>query len=125
MFKLNKIVALSLTIVIAGLLTSCTMFGSSPEKVFKTVGLNSNKIPKNFKRTFDEIRAQKRNGTLHVANTDNSNKEATAEAYVTTYYTTMLTKDIEQIEALSMGKETKPIIESGLDLFQYAQRWLP
>jgi len=116
---MKKTVIFSLVIISLTIISSCHFIGSSPKKVFTTIGLNGNKIPKNFKRAFIELRSKKNNGVLVVPAAGSSTKDASAEEYITTYYSNMLDKDIEKIKALSSNEETASIIAAGLEMFQY------
>ena|SRR5690554_1870440 len=100
---------------------SCNFSGTQPEKIFSTIGLNGNKIPRNFKRAFDEIRGQKKIGNLKIYNAEkNEYKTATAEEYVKSHYAILFDEDIEKIKALVSDVESQPIIDAGLEMFQYA-----
>lgn len=100
---------------------SCSNTGTYPEKIFGTIGLNSNKIPSNFKRAFDEIRGQKRVGNLKIySEAEKKFIPATAQEYVTVNYQNLFEEDIRKIQALVGDDESQPIIEAGLALFVYA-----
>src|SRR5690554_2602619 len=103
---MKKILIFSLMIVFMATLNSCNLSGTSPEKVFTTIGLNGNKIPRNFKRAFDEIRGQKKVGNLKIYSMEKKDYiSATAEEYVNGYYIIMFDDDIKKIEALSTNEE--------------------
>jgi len=101
-------------------LASCNYLGSSPKKVFDTVGLNSNVIPTSFSNQFDEIRGQKRVGNLKVYSMEDKQFiPATALEYVTANYQNSLDPYIKKIQALKGNEESQPIIVAGLVMFQF------
>lgn len=102
-------------------IVSCNFSSVKPEKIFTSIGLNGNKIPRNFKRAFDEIRGQKKIGNLKVYSTEkNDYIPATAEEYVKEHYAVLFEDDIEKIKALASDAESQPIIDAGLEMFRYA-----
>lgn len=104
-------------------LVACNSSTTNPEKIFKTIGLNGNKIPSNFKRAFNEIRGQKRVGNLKIhSKTENKYVSATAQDYIASNFQNMFDEDIKKIEELSADEESKPIIDAGLAMFQYADK---
>lgn len=117
---MKKTTLFILVIATVATIISCNFSGTSPKTVFETIGLNGNKIPRNFYRAFDEIRGQKNNGTLIIVTPEGETKNVSAEEYVKTYYTKMYDDDIKKVKELSADEETQPIIEAGLEMFLYA-----
>ena len=115
-----KSIALYLFIAVA-FFTACSGLSSNPEKLFTTIGLNSNKIPVKFKRAFDEIRGQRRIGNLKVYSPEKKDYiAANAQEYVASNYQHMFDEDIQKVKELSANEETQPIIDAALVMFQYA-----
>ncbi|SFS34810.1 hypothetical protein [Sphingobacterium wenxiniae] len=71
---MRKILIYSLIAFLAVLYASCNFLGSNPDEIFAKVGLNANKIPRSFKRSFDEIRAHHKQGSLTIITKDNEVK---------------------------------------------------
>lgn len=121
MKSITKTFSYLLFFIIAFSVVSCNMSGSKPEKIFSAIGLNGNKIPRNFKRAFDEIRGQKKIGNLKIYNVEKKEMEAvSAQEYVKAHYVIFFDDDIEKIKALKGDAESQPIIDAGLETFQYA-----
>lgn len=109
-------------LLVSGLLFSCNLFNDSPNRVFELIGLNANKIPSSFLTVFKEYQQQKLNGTLQtLADDKKSMRPSNCVEAVDFYYSNTFTEDIKKIKKLSKTEETKPIIEAGLELFEYAQ----
>ena len=103
------------------IIASCNYLGNHPKKVFNKIGLQANKIPSSFRKSFKEIRAQKNAGSLTVVTANNDVKKGvSAEEYVNYYFSSMFDKDIKEIKALKSDEESAPIITAGLALFSYA-----
>lgn len=97
------------------------MFQDSPNKVFQTIALNGNKIPRDFHRAFKEIQGQKAHGNLKVIEPGtNERKDVGAVEYVGYYYSQMFESDIEKVTALKDSEEVKPIKEAALKMFRFA-----
>lgn len=103
---------------------SCVSCGNTvtyPEKIFGTIGLNSSKIPSDFKRSFDEIRRQKRVGNVKIySETEQKFIPATVQEYVSVNYQNLFEEDIKKIQELVGDDDSQPIIDAGLALFVYA-----
>ena len=103
------------------MVNACSTTQDSPEKIFNTVGLNVNKIPRSFERHFREIRLHKANGTLQVLAEDNSTmKAATCVVFIEYAYGKTFESDIRNIRNLSGNEDSQPVIDAGLELFEYA-----
>ncbi|HEY1195764.1 hypothetical protein [Flavobacterium sp.] len=101
--------------------TSCSFIKDSPDDIFNTVGLNTNKIPFSFERVFREIRLHKANGTLQLPAEDGkSMKKATCIEVVKFAYANTFKEDIKRIKNLNPNKDAEPIIKAGIELFEYA-----
>lgn len=117
--KINKITAL---LFLSSLLFSCNLYNDSPDTVFQQIGLNANKVPSSFERVFKEYRQMKANGTLQtLADDKKSMRPSTCVEAVNFYYGETFKEDIKKVNNLSKTDETKPIIEAGIELFEYAQ----
>ena len=118
---MKKLLIFSFAIICAFSVISCNFSGVKPEKIFSAIGMNGNKIPTSFKRAFDEIRGQKKIGNLKTYNAETKEyKSVTAEEYVKSHYAILFDDDIEKIKALVSDTESQPIIDAGLEMFQYA-----
>jgi|SRR5690554_12776 len=110
-----------LMIALMASITSCNLTGANPQKIFNKIGLNGNKIPRSFKQHFKEIRGQIANGSLTVVTKDNEVKRGvTATDYIEIMYVNMFENDIKGIKELASDSESQPIIDAGLEMFQYA-----
>ena len=100
---------------------SCNLLGDNPQKVFNLTALNANKVPRDFERSFKEVRGQKETYGLKipVPGSNTERKNASCQEYFAFYYGTMFDKDIQRIKELKKDKETTPIIAAALDLFEY------
>ncbi len=100
---------------------SCNFVKDSPDQIFNTVGLNTNKIPSSFERVFKEFRQHKANGTLQLPTEDGkAMKKATCIEVVKFAYANTFKEDIRRIKNLNPTKEAEPIIKAGIELFEYA-----
>lgn len=117
---MKKLVFYGILNVIFMFLISCNLGKSNAEKVFYAIGVNANKIPISFRTHFNEIRAQKKAGSLIIVTKDNQTKNVNATEFVDYHYSKMFDKTFAEIKNLNPDSETKPIIDAGLDLFQYA-----
>ncbi len=103
---------------VAAFVSGCS---DSPDKVFQTIALNANKIPRGFERHFKEIRAQKANGSLQTYDSETKKmKPGTASEFVEFSYGKTFEEDIKKVEALKDTEEVKPIKEAALEMFKYA-----
>lgn len=110
-----------LGIIVSALTSSCNLLDKTPEKVFDTVALNANKIPKDFTRNFKELRQQKANGSLQMPAEDGkSMRKVDCSEFVAYMYTKTFEADVENVQKLSVNEETKPIIDAALDMYRYA-----
>jgi len=119
--NMKNLVLYLLFFACASFLVPCNNGGSNAEKLYTTIGFNSNKIPSNFKRVFDEIRGQKKVGNLQVYSpTESKLIPTTAREYVASKYQNMFDEDIKIIKGFFGDEESQQIIEAGLVMFQYA-----
>ncbi|MDR7212416.1 hypothetical protein [Flavobacterium piscis] len=117
--RFKKIITL---LFLSGFIFSCNLVNDSPDSIFKLIGLNANKVPSSFGLIFKEFRLQKAKGRLQVPAADNkSRRPATCVEAVNYFYSNTFTEDIKKIKKLNKTEETKPIIEAGIELFEYAQ----
>lgn len=94
----------------------------NPNKIFSKIGLNGNKIPRNFSSHFTEMRAHKARGSLVIITEDQEIIEnVSVLEYIENRYVNMFERDIEGIKELRTDEESQPIIDAGLDMFEYAQ----
>lgn len=120
---MKKVLILSLLFAFLIPTVSCNNFGVDPQKIFNKIGLNGNKIPGSFDREFNEISAHKAKGSLVIVTQNNEVKRGvSALEYVENHYSKLLEADIEGIKELKSNEETRPIIDAGLDMFQYADQ---
>lgn len=118
---MKKILVLGLMTTFALAFVSCNNFGVNPQKIFDKIGLNGNKIPSSFASQFKEMRAHKAKGSLTIIMPNNEVKKGvSALEYTESNYSKMLEPDIKGIKELKTNEETQPIIDAGLDMFQYA-----
>lgn len=111
------------TAMVALIVTVLSGCSDSPDKVFQTIALNANKIPRGFERHFKEIREHKARGSLQIVDPQtNKMKPATASEYVAFFYGHTFDNDIKNVSALKETEEVKPIKEAALDLFTYADQ---
>lgn len=118
---MKRAFVISLFLMFVGAMSSCAMFGDSPDKVFQTIALNSNKIPRDFQRHFKEIRQQRAADNLVVYDQETkATRKASASEFVEYHYARMFEQDIEKVSALKDTEEVKPIKEAALEMFRYA-----
>lgn len=100
---------------------SCNLRDSKPQEIFAVIGLNANKISRSFERDFTEIRQHKENGNIMIPAADKKTmRPASCVEYIKYSFGITFKDDIEKIKKLKVNDETKPIINAGLDMFQYA-----
>lgn len=117
---MKRYLMLAMVALIATVASGCS---DSPEKVFQTIALNANKIPRGFERHFKEIREHKARGSLQSVDPQtNQMKPSTASEFVAYFYGTTFEEDIKKVGALKETEEVKPIKEAALDLFTYADQ---
>lgn len=115
---MKRYLTMSLIALVVGLVSGCS---DSPDKVFQTIALNANKIPRGFERHFKEIRQQKANGTLQTVDPETHQmKPGTASEFVEYFYGKTFDEDIKKVTALKDTEEVKPIKEAALEMFKYA-----
>lgn len=111
-------IILFFTIIIS--IVSCNLINDTPDQIFQTIGLNANKIPTSFERVFKEFRQHKANGTLQLPSEDGlTMKKATCVEVVRFAYENTFDEDIKRIKNLNPTKEAKPIVNAGIELFEY------
>lgn len=115
---MKKFLTVAFIALVVGLTSGCS---DSPDKVFQTIALNANKIPRGFERHFKEIRAQKANGSLQTVDPETHQmRPGTASEFVEYFYGKTFDEDIKKVAALKDTEEVKPIKEAALDMFKYA-----
>ncbi|MBE8728317.1 hypothetical protein [Flavobacterium hungaricum] len=104
-------------------ISSCNLIKDDPNEIFQQIGLNANKIPSSFERVFKEFRQQKANGTLQLPAEDGKTmRKATCVEVVNYAYANTFKKDIERIKDLNPDDDAVEIVNSGIDLFEYADQ---
>lgn len=101
---------------------SCNSPQTNADKIFATIGLNSNKVPSSFQQSFNEILNHKKIGNLKVFS--ESKKEyvpASAQEFIAYRYKNIFDEDIRKVKELPADEESQPIIDAGLRMFQYAE----
>ncbi|MFD2942373.1 hypothetical protein [Flavobacterium notoginsengisoli] len=102
-------------------IVSCKFVKDTPDRIFNTVGLSTNKIPSSFERVFKEFRQHKANGTLQLPTEDGKNmQKATCVEVVKFAYANTFKEDIRRIKNLNPTEEAEPVINAGIELFEYA-----
>ena len=117
---MKRFLTVAFIALVVGLTSGCS---DSPDKVFQTVALNANKIPRGFERHFKEILQQKANGSLQTYDTEKkAMRPSTASDYIKYAYETTFEADIKKVTALKDSEEVTPIKAAALDLFTYADQ---
>ncbi len=115
---MKRYLTIAFIALVVGLVSGCS---DSPDKVFQTIALNANKIPRGFERAFKEIRGQKANGSLQTFDPETKKmRPGTASEFVEFFYGKTFEEDIKKVEALKDTEEVKPIKEAALEMFKYA-----
>ncbi|MDR2234427.1 MAG: hypothetical protein LBE56_15045 [Tannerella sp.] len=110
-----------LDIILLVFVVACNFTGERPGKIFDSIALNANKIPRSFEYQFRDMMIRKEDNSLIVVDyKTNEMKKATCVEYVASHYAIMFDSDLENIKSLKVTEETKPIIDAGLELFRFA-----
>ena len=116
---------------IAILFTSCSQLTESrPEKIFTTIGLNSNTVNGDFVRIFKEIKGQGEAGRLHIIEGKEYKTTDSYQVYFKNRYSNFFDNYIENVKKLKVGKEDQKMIDKALEMFTkanevYAKDFLP
>ncbi|MDR2146618.1 MAG: hypothetical protein LBE91_09200 [Tannerella sp.] len=114
----TKLFLASLLLIFVG---SCDFTGERPGKIFNTIALNANKIPRSFEYQFRDMMIRKEDNSLIVVDPQtNEMKKASCVEYVAFHYAIMFNSDLDNIKKLKATDETQPIIDAGLELFTFA-----
>ncbi|MBZ4037592.1 hypothetical protein K6T82_22715 [Flavobacterium sp. 17A] len=101
-------------------IVSCNFIHDTPDYVFNIIGLNTNKIPISFRRVFKEFRQHKADGTLRLPSDDGKTmKKASCVEVVQYAYSDTFKEDIRRIKSLNPTEDAKPVVEAGIELFEY------
>ena len=113
------------------ILSSCSQLTESrPEKVFTTIGLNSNTVNGDFVRLFKEIRGQGKAGRLHIVEGKEYKTTDSYEVYFKNRFSNFFDNYIENVKKLKVGKEDQKMVDKALEMFTkanevYAKDFLP
>jgi len=111
---------ISLIFVLFLSVVSCNFVHDTPDYIFNIIGLNANKIPISFERVFKEFRQHKADGTLKLPSEDGKTmKNASCVEVVQFAYADTFKEDIKRIRELNPTEEAEPIVQAGIELFEY------